>query len=402
MRILSLATTHPRSAHDSEPAFVHQLNRELVALGHEVTVLVPHAPGAARYEVFDGVRVRRFRYFLPEAAQRLCYDGGVLPNLRSRKLAWANLPFFLAAQPAALLRELRAGAYDLIHAHWLVPTGLFASELGALLNVPVVVTAHAGDVFTRNPLFDWANRRVLRARHPCTVNSRHTERAVKQLMASADTRIIPMGVDLGDFSPARANDELRQRMGPEGSRILFLGRFAEKKGIPYLLRAMPTILRERPEATLSLVGFGPEEGAIRAEIEALGLGERCRLHGKANRSEAAAWMASADLYVGPSIVTASGDTEGLGVVFLEALASGTPVVGSDVGGIPDIIEHERTGLLARPEDPEDIARQCLRLLTDQQLRERTLQGATAAIEERFTWESVGRSFDALFRELRRR
>jgi glycosyltransferase involved in cell wall biosynthesis len=397
MRILSLATTHPRGPDDSEPAFVHQLNKELVARGHEVTALVPHAPGALRREELDGVRIHRFRYFIPSAAQRLCYDGGVLPNLRSRPLARLNLPFFLLAQPGALLRELLGGRYDLIHAHWLVPTGLFASELGQRLGIPVVATAHAGDVFTRNVLFDAANRRVLRAGHPCTVNSLHTERAVKALWPHARTHVIPMGVDLQDFSPAKADDALVARMGATGPRILFLGRFAEKKGIPYLLRAMPTILEALPGAHLALVGFGPDEASIAQQIAALGLGDRCRILGRATRQEAAAYMASADLFVGPSVVTASGDTEGLGLVFLEALASGTPVVGSDVGGIPDIIQHGRTGLLARPEDPEDIARQCLRMLREPALRENTLAQATRSIDERFSWKSVGERFDALFR-----
>src|SRR5262245_64163335 len=105
MRILSVATTYPRRPGDSEPAFVHDLNRHLVARGHEVTVLVPHAPESARGELLDGVRIHRFRY-APAGWQRLFYDGGAMAHLRASWAARAALPGAIAALWWAMAREL--------------------------------------------------------------------------------------------------------------------------------------------------------------------------------------------------------------------------------------------------------------------------------------------------------
>lgn len=390
VRILSIATTHPRFEGDSEPAYVLALNRELAGRGHQVTTLVPHAPDVAVNETIGDVRIRRFRYFLPQSAQRLCYNGGILPNLRKSWMARANLPFFLAAQAAAVAREVAAGSYDVIHCHWLITSGIVGVLAGGPARLPVVVTAHGSDVFTENRLFKTLDRWVLKRCCVCTVNSRRSGQLVSRLDPDARVEPVPMGVYPDRHGKQLASAAIREAMGNGSPQMLFVGRFSENKGVPDLVRAMPIIAAELPGARLALVGFGPDEDRIRSTIRAEGVEDRVTMLGRVAGDSVPAHMASADLLVLPSI-----KIEGLGVVLLEALASGTPVVGSDVGGIPDIIEDGVTGLLSRSRDPSDIAAKCIRIIRDRDLNRRTIENGRRLVDTKFSWTRIAEALEAI-------
>ena len=390
MKILSIATTHPRFDGDSEPAYVLALNRELVRRGHSVTTLVPHAPGAAVKERVGGVQIRRFRYFIPASAQRLCYNGGILPNLRRSWTARLNLPFFVAAQACAVARAVAFGSFDVIHCHWLITSGLMGALAACPARLPLVVTAHGSDVFTQNPVFMALDRWVLARSCVCTVNSRRSGQLVSRLNPEARIEPVPMGVYPERYGRHLRSAAVREAMGDGRPQILFVGRFSKNKGIDNLVRAMPTIAAELPEARLALVGFGPDEDRIRSTIEAVGLGDRVTILGRVSRDDIPTHMASADLLVLPSI-----RVEGLGVVLLEALASGTAVVGSDVGGIPDIIEDGVTGLLCRSRDEADIAAKCVRMLQDEDLKRRTTEKGMQLVNDRFSWTRIAAALEEM-------
>ena len=384
VRILSIATTHPRFEGDSEPAYVLALNRELVRRGHSVTVLVPHAPGAAVEESVKGVRIRRFRYFAPASAQRLCYNGGILPNLRTSWIARANLPFFVVAQACAVARAVAFGSFDVIHSHWLVTSGLMGALVGGPAGLPLVVTAHGSDVFTESRLFKALDRWVLDRCCVCTANSRRSGEMVSRLNPKARIEPVPMGVFPERYGKHLASAATREALGNGRPQILFVGRFSRNKGVADLIRAMPMITAEMPGARLGVVGFGPDEERLRSIITSEGMTDRVILVGRASRDEIPGHLASADLLVLPSV-----RVEGLGVVLLEAQASGTPVVGTDVGGIPDIIKDGITGLLCRSQDPSDLASACLRMLQDDDLRLRTTRNGRQLVTEGFSWDRIG-------------
>ena len=162
---------------------------------------------------------------------------------------------------------------------------------------------------------------------------------------------------------------------------------------------MPAIIKAVPGVKLALIGFGPEEPSIREEIRALGLESFVEFIGPVSQQKLPSYIASADLFVMPSIIAESGDREGLGVVLLESLACETPVICSDVGGVTDIVQHGKTGLIAKQRDQQDIAAQCIAMLQNDKLRRETAAAGRQMVTERFTWSCVARQFSDSLRSI---
>jgi phosphatidyl-myo-inositol dimannoside synthase len=399
-RVLTIASTFPRWKGDAEPGFVYDLARALPS--YAITVLVPHYAGARHHELMGGIGVARFSYFFPRY-QRLCYEGGIHENLRRSMLARLQLPFLVFFEMLSLLRMLAGRRYALVHAHWIIPHGFLAVILKPFFHVPVIVSAHAGDVFPfRNPVLRFFARLTLRYADAVTVNSAATGKAV-QAIAGIPVKSIPMGVDLASFSAASAQEvrALRKRLGIGGEMVLSVGRLAEKKGLSYLVEAMPLLLRQFPMLTLLVVGDGPERSRIEHAAACLQVSRHVHFTGRIPNAELPAYYAAADVFVLPSIVTRSGDTEGLGVVLLEAIAAGTPVVASNVGGIPDIVLDRETGLLISQKDPQQLADAITLLLRSPSLAKKLSASARKRVEKNYSWQTVGRKFALLYRSVMR-
>ncbi|MFC7300809.1 glycosyltransferase [Cognatiluteimonas weifangensis] len=314
--MLVLASTYPRWRDDPEPGFVHELSRRLSA-EFDVTVLCPHAAGAAPRETMDGVRVLRYRY-APAGLETLVNDGGIVTNLKRHPWKWLLVPGFVLGllwQAWRTRRRLRPGV---VHAHWLLPQGLVA----ALLGTPFLVTSHGADLFALQaaPL-QALKRLVVRRATAVTVVSQAMRAELHRVGATDDKiRVQSMGVDLRQrFTP----DPAQARSADE---ILFVGRLVEKKGLRHLIDALPAILAAHPQAFLSIAGFGPEERERRQQAARLGLQDRVRFLGAVPQPQLPALYRRAAVLAAPFVATGDGDREGLGLVLVEALGCGCPVV----------------------------------------------------------------------------
>ena len=132
--------------------------------------------------------------------------------------------------------------------------------------------------------------------------------------------------------------------------------------------------------------------------EELGISNSVRFLGKVSHDELPRYYASADVFVGPSVTDADGDTEGLGVVFLEAAASEVPIIGASTGGISEFLIDGLTGLQVTPKKPEELASQICRLLRDPEMRRSLGKRARQRAVDRFSWDRVARDFSGLFQE----
>jgi glycosyltransferase involved in cell wall biosynthesis len=348
-RLLVLSSTYPRWKGDHEPAFVHELSRRLTR-DFDVYVLCPSAPSARQHEILDDVYVQRYRY-AHNSKECLVSDGGIITNLRKNRLYWLLVPGFLFAQLWSTWRAIRKLRPDVIHAHWLVPQGLTVAVLGAFSKKvpPFVVTSHGADLFA---LRSWPlralKRFVARRAASMTVVSNAMLTALEQQGIRNDhAQVQPMGVDLcTQFVP----DPSIERNPNE---ILFVGRLVKKKGLRYLLEAMPKVLEKHPRAFLTIAGFGPDELPLRRKAYSLGVSERVQFLGAVTPSRLPDLYRRATLFVAPFVEAKGGDQEGLGLVTVEAIGCGCPVIVSDLPAVADVIED--ASLRVRPADRGALA-----------------------------------------------
>lgn len=393
-RILVLTSTFPRWEGDREPPFVFELSRRL-AREFDVVVLAPHAKGARRHEEMAGLDVFRFPYFF-EAGQTLAYNGGILANLKSRRRNYLLVPFFALGQLVQLIRILRTLQIDAIHAHWLIPQGLIALLARTFARRgcrPVIIcTSHGGDLFgLSGKLFSAIKKSVIARVERLTVVSQAMRSFAQTLVPRSDIDVIPMGVDLaGRFTAApevtRATNE-----------ILFVGRLVEKKGIRYLVEAMPRVLAVHPSMKLSIAGEGPDKQGLQQLVQRLGLTAAVNVMGAVDQEALREKYRRATVFVAPSVVAQGGDQEGLGLVFVEALGCACPVIASDLPAISDVIRDGETGLICRQNDSVDLADKILFLLERPELQHSLGENGRRYVVDRFDWEIIAKRYADLIR-----
>lgn len=381
--LLVLTSTFPRWAGDHEPPFVFELARRLTA-HFEVTVLAPHARGAKHLEMMDGVRVERFRY-APAALERLAYDGGIPTRLRRQPWLAVLVPLFILGQLIHARRLVRRLQPQAIHAHWLLPQGLVA-VLGVAAGrrrPRLLVTAHGADLHGLNTgPARWIKRLVLRRADVISVVSGSLASHITPLITTpGKLHVAPMGVDLMQtFVPASEKSR--------GQTLVFAGRLVEKKGLAQLLDALPMILSHRPDCRLLVAGDGPLRATLEARAQRLDVAAHVVFQGRYRNDELPGIFGQADVGVFPFQIAAGGDQEGLGLVTVEAMGCGLPVVVGDVPAVHDVVAHEHNGLIVPAGDSTALAAQILRLLDDPALATRLAITAREEAMARFDWQVV--------------
>lgn len=389
--LLVLASTYPRWPADPEPGFVHELSRRLTER-YRVIVLCPHAPGAKPRETMDGVEVVRYRY-APERWETLVNDGGIVTNLKRARWKLLLVPGFVLGQAWVAWRLMRRERVDVIHAHWLIPQGLIAALLQWLpgRRVPYVVTSHGADLYALKGLgLDALKRFVARRSSAATVvSSAMRERLAALGVPAAHIHVLPMGVDLSErFTP----DPSVPRSQHE---ILFVGRLVEKKGLRHLIAALPQVLEGVPDAFLTIVGFGPEEAALRQQVHTLGLQAKVHFLGAVAQTRLPALYRRAALFVAPFVQAESGDQEGLPVALMEAVACGCPVVAGDVAGIEDLLGRMKPYICVDARNAEMLASCICSRLIDSSTAGLHAQAVLEEASRRVDWNRIAAGYARL-------
>ncbi len=393
LRIAVLGSTYPRSEEDYEVPWLRESVNRIAGRGHEVTVIAPSYRGLKDHRI-DGTFVHRFRY-APAPLETLTHGEGAPNKLKKRPiLKLLTLTYVLSGMWSAW-KVCREKKIDVLHVHWPFPHGLMALIPAWFKGVKVVSSCHsaeialaAGNKLTTRLLAD-----CLRGSAAVTANSRHTADLVKNI-SGVDAQVIPYGATVR-IEPESDVVSLAQTDVP---MLLFSGRLIQRKGVQFLLRAMPIILKKRP---VRLVVTG--DGHCRAEWEGLvrelGLAEQVEFAGFVSNKRLGELFRSCSVYVHPAIYDDRGDTEGLGVVLVEALRNRKPVVASRVGGIGDVIKDERTGLLVPEKNPEAIAEAVLRILADPVFARRLGEEGYAFATQYFDWESITDQLETVYQRV---
>ena len=393
MRILHVLTAFPRSKDDVIVPWLVALIKRLQADGHEVEVFTSAYKGGGN-QSFDGIPVHRFRYFFARW-EDLTHDEAT-PDRMRRSLLYRILPlFYILGGLLGIRRLVRRRQYDIIHVHWPVPHALFGwmGRRSSRIAPRLITTWYGVELRWVQSSLPWLRgfvRWALRISDAIVAISSYTAREIARF-AKAPVVVIPYTLPFAD-----GESKALARTGGDGFQVLFVGRLVERKGVKNLIDAvqrLPADLRAR----LVVIGDGPERQGLGARVRDSGLEDRVEIRGRVSDEELRAAYAGSDVLVLPSILDARGDTEGLGVVLLEAMSYGVPVVGSDIGGITDIVEHNKSGLLVPPGDPAALAQTLERLARDPALASRLGSAGAQRVRSAFGWPEIMAQWDAVYR-----
>ncbi len=393
-RLLVLTSTFPRWKDDTEPPFVYELCLRLKK-HYDIHVLAPHYPGAALEEQLAGLQVTRFRYFFAPW-ERLAYQGGILDNLKQNPLLYGQVPLFFLAEFFTLIRLLRRQRFNLLHAHWLIPQGLIGllSHLFLKSAPPLLCTSHGGDLFgLQGTLMNRIKRRILLKADALTVVSRTMHEEVKRLGADhAKVHVIPMGTDLKNrFVPP----ETRQNNGS----LLFVGRLVEKKGLRYLIDALPLILKIHPKANLRIAGDGPERENLEIKCAELCITDHVLFLGAIKHESLPDLYRTADVVVFPSVIAGGGDREGFGLVLVEALGCECVTVVTDLPAMQDIIIDGKTGFVVPQKNVQKLAEKIVSLLDNPEVGRSVGKEGRRFVVERYDWNVIAERYSALIESI---
>jgi glycosyltransferase involved in cell wall biosynthesis len=406
MKILVLTTTFPRWENDTIPMFVYELSEVYQKKGATVTVLAPHHMGAKRSESQGNMKIYRFPYFYPARYQKLAYGGGIVSNVKASVLAKIQIPLLFLSGLYYSFKIIKKEKIVIIHSHWMVPGGLIGAINAKVLKVKHILTIHAADLFflKRLPFKTIIANFIVKQCDKITVVSSHLYEELLQLVSPGylegiknKVEIIPMGIHVSSMRPDKDKTELKKEHNVQAKNILlFIGRLVEKKGLIYLLKAVQKIIIRNSDIELIICGDGPLRKELEQIVRKDGLDNIVRFVGYTQGGRKKNYLALADILIVPSIITKSGDTEGLPVVVLEGLAAGKSIIGTDVGGLGDVIRDGENGFLIEQKNSDQIADKVLELLRNKELQLKFRENSLKAAEN-YDWERIGQIFFNLCR-----
>ncbi|MEO8576398.1 MAG: glycosyltransferase family 4 protein [Gemmatimonadales bacterium] len=385
MKVLFVVTAYPRFEGDVITPWMGETIDRLRRAGTDVEVLAPSYKGGGA-TMIGGVRVHRFRY-APRALETLTHDMPAVDRIKQNPAFASLLPSYVAAGSSAAARIAREGNFDVVHAFWPIPHGLFAIAAKRASRAALVSTFFSAELNWNGPLriiFGPVIRRIVDASDAVTVISSYTGERLRQYVPGVRSVTIPFGAAAVSQS---IPDDAASRNRDDPFELLFIGRLVRRKGVDILLRSVALLLDD-PRLRLRIVGGGPERDALIAESSRLRLGDKVVFEGVVDSMRVKDLLESCHALVLPAIITETGETEGLGVVLIEAMGYGKPVIATSAGGIVDIVTNEETGLLAPPGDERALADTIRKAMDDPGLMERLAKQGTAFAERAFGWDAI--------------
>jgi colanic acid/amylovoran biosynthesis glycosyltransferase len=310
----------------------------------------------------------------------------LIEHRHSLRLLVRSIATVALAARHALDMQRRGVAH--VHAHWATHPALAAWVVHRLTGLPYSFTAHADDLFVQQAMLGEKARRAAFV----VAISEYNRRFLNDRLGSdaPPIEVVHCGVATAALRPR--SDAVA---GP--FRIACVARLEEKKGQARLVDACARLAQRGIAFRCDLIGEGRKRMALSMQIGALGLSDRVVLHGPQPRDRVLEIVSAADVVVLPSVVTATGRRDGIPVALMEAMALARPVVASAVSGVPELIEHEQSGLLIDPDDIEAFAQTLARLAGDPALRARLGAAGRRRIEADFELDHSAARLSELFR-----
>jgi len=385
MRVLMLTWEYPPRKVGGLSVHAYHLSRSLASVGVEVNVFTCSFPGQPDVETpMSGLTIHRVDVYNYPSPDFLSWTVGMNHSLLN-----------------SIVPSQSLDAYDLVHAHdWMVlPTAI---SLKNLIGVPLVYSVHSTEYGRRRGVHTDFQRTIHETEGWGTYESSRVIVCSNYMrdhvcwlfrVPQDKVRVVPNGVE----PPAQAERpsvEYRRRYAADEEKvILFVGRIVEEKGLNVLIGAIPLLLQSGVGAKLLVVGDGYAADRMKKIAWDLGIYDRVLFTGYVEDSELKRIYGIADVLVVPSLY------EPFGIVAIEGMSKGVPVVVSDAGGLSEIVSHERTGLKVPPDNSVELSSAIRRVIVDRDLAEMLKENAMNEVKVRFSWSSVRDDTKKIYEEL---
>jgi glycosyltransferase involved in cell wall biosynthesis len=345
-------------------------------------------------DVFFDIVTPRFKRGLPKL------ESG--DNFRIHRVGWGwsfdKLVFPISGflYSRKLIKESNYNFFHVFQASW-------AGGAAWLLkffyrHIPLILTLQEGkDLDSQNSFIKFARKLLIKKADKITAISDYLRKYVLKVRKNAPVVVIPNSVDIDNFCRDFSYGELSVLQDQVGIRpgeraIITISRLVPKNGISDLVKAAAMLSEKRKEPVFKLlvIGDGEQKNELAKLADDLGIKDKVIFIGLVDHSELPKYLKISDVFVRPSL------SEGLGSAFLEAMAASTPVVGTPVGGIPDFLKNEETGLFCKVGDPEDIAQKIEKLVFDDALRKKIVHNGLKLVKEKYDWEIIAKEYAKLY------
>ena len=385
MKILMLTWEYPPRIVGGIARVVHDLSKRLIKDGHEITVVTYKEGNLPEFENDKGVKVYRVNNYM------------INPN---NFIDWImQLNFNMVSKVHQLIAE--QGKFDVIHAHdWLVAYA--AKTIKDSYDLPLVSTIHATEAGRNSGIHDETQRYINDTEWMLTyesteviVNSNFMKNDLQRLFGLPFEKInvVPNGINLNNFTNVERDYDFRRKYAADNEKIiLFLGRLVYEKGVQHLISAMPKILASYNDAKLVIVGKGGMLDDLKDQAENMGIANKVYFAGYMDAKNVNKMYKASDISVFPSTY------EPFGIVALEAMLAGNPVVVSDVGGLNEIVDHKVNGMKTYAGNPNSIADSIIELLHDQKLCDNLSKKAKQKVRLEYNWNKIAQDTHFIYQK----
>lgn len=374
--VLMLSWEYPPRIIGGLARVVAHLSAQIAKNKWDVHVVTADHPGQAEYEKLEGVHVHRVKT-----------QTDAVPDF----LAWVNRLNFGLLQYAIQLHRRRP--FSIVHAHdWMVGDAAWVMKAG--FGLPIVATMHATEAGRMHGIHSDLQRYIHQCEWRLTyeawqviVNSQHMQQELQHSFALPPDKIviIPNGTDPEHFNFEFNGQTLRRSLAQDHEKIiLFVGRMVREKGVQVLLDAAPAILRNFPGSKFVLVGNGYYLDELKAQAAALGIAQQVYFMGYVDDERLRQLYKIADVVCIPSLY------EPFGIVALEGMAAGVPVVSSDAGGLTDFVEHLQTGITTYKGDVGSLTWGITEALNNRDLATHIKQTAERKVQQIYNWDVIAK------------
>ncbi len=385
MKILMFSWEYPPISYGGLARHVQDLSEALVAEGHQVFVITQGSENLLTQKVINGVKVLRTD------------PVKISPNNFVDNILHLNYQLL----EKAIKLAVRIGEIDIIHGHdWLV---FWASKvLKHSLVKPLIYTIHATEYGRNQGIYNDMQRYINDLEWYATyeawkviVCSKYMESEVKNLFQLPPDKVveIPNGVNPDMYQADYSSDFRKKYAATDEKMVFYVGRIVREKGIQVLIQAIPEILKHEPQIKFVISGKGPNLDSLKSQARFLGVEDRIYFTGFISDEERNKLYQAADLAVFPSLY------EPFGIVALEAMATKTPVIVSDVGGLSEFVNNGENGLKVTPNNTGQLAEAIVYLIRDEKTAEDMVENAYSMVTEKYSWQQVALKTEKLYQKV---